>query len=85
MLTAFGAIAVTVMLFSYTVERRNVGWIFVFALACAASSLYGWLAGTWPFGVVEGIWAVVAARRGFVRLQEERSIRNAPPPHPPRP
>ena len=35
----------------------------VFALACAASSLYGWLAGTWPFGVVEGVWAILALRR----------------------
>jgi hypothetical protein len=34
-----------------------------FALACIASSLYGFLAGTWPFGVVEGIWAVLAMRR----------------------
>ncbi len=33
----------------------------MFALACAASSLYGWLAGTWPFGVVEGGWALVGA------------------------
>ena len=34
-----------------------------FAYSFAASSLYGWLAGTWPFGVVEGIWALVALRR----------------------
>lgn len=41
-------------------------WIFLFALACAASSLYGWLAGTWPFSVVEGIWATVALRRWWL-------------------
>lgn len=62
-LTLFGACAVLVMLVSYALERRSVWWVLVFAVACAASSLYGWLAGTWPFGVVEGIWALVALRR----------------------
>jgi hypothetical protein len=27
------------------------------------SSVYGFLAGTWPFGVVEAIWAAVALHR----------------------
>jgi hypothetical protein len=63
MLTFFGAGAVTVMLFSYALEDRSSWWVLVFALACAASSAYGWVAGTWPFGVVEGVWAVVAFRR----------------------
>ncbi len=63
MLTFFGAGAVTVMLFSYALEDRSSWWVLVFALACAASSAYGWVAGIWPFGVVEGVWAVVAFRR----------------------
>lgn len=42
-LTTFGALAVTVMLISYTLERRSSWWVLVFALACGASSLYGWL------------------------------------------
>jgi hypothetical protein len=58
------------MLLAYALEHRAVVWVFVFAAACAASSLYGWLAGTWPFGVVEGVWAVVAARRGVMRLRQ---------------
>ena len=62
-LTIFGAGAVTIMLIAYAFEQRSVWWILIFAVACAASSLYGWLAGTWPFGVVEGIWALVALRR----------------------
>jgi len=62
-LTAFGAVAVTVMLVSYTLESRSTTWVLVFALGCAASSLYGALAVTWPFAVVEGVWAVVALRR----------------------
>ena len=66
-LTLFGAGAVTLMLLSYALEHRSYWWVFVFALACAASSLYGWLAGTWPFGVVEAIWALVAFRRWWFR------------------
>jgi hypothetical protein len=65
-LTLFGACAVTIMLISYALEKRSPWWVLIFALACAASSLYGWLAGTWPFGVVEGVWALVALRRWWV-------------------
>jgi len=67
LLTLFGAGAVSSMLLSYALEDRAATWVLVFALACAASSLYGWLAGTWPFGVVEGVWALVAVRRWWQR------------------
>jgi hypothetical protein len=66
-LTLFGAAAVTTMMLSYALEGRSVHWVFVFALACAAASTYGWLAGTWPFGVVEAVWALVAFRRWYRR------------------
>ncbi len=68
-LTLFGAGAVTVMLVSYAREKRSAGWVLVFAIACAASSLYGWLAGTWPFGIVEAIWSLVALRRWLQRVR----------------
>ena len=63
MLTAFGAAAVTFMMFMYAFERRHRRYIFAFACGCALSSTYGFLAGTWPFGVVEAIWTVVALNR----------------------
>lgn len=66
-LTAFGACAVTIMMISYALEPRSTWWILVFALACAASSGYGWLVGAWPFGVVEAVWAVIALRRWIDR------------------
>jgi hypothetical protein len=44
-------------------ERRGRIFILAFACGCALSSAYGFLAGTWPFGVVEAIWALVALRR----------------------
>ena len=75
-LTLFGACAVTVMLIAYALEQRSAWWIFVFALACMASSLYGWLAGTWPFAVVEGIWALVALRRWW-RQRAPQTLRDA--------
>jgi len=77
LLTLFGAAAVSVMLLAYALEERAAAWVLVFALACAASSLYGWLAGTWPFGVVEGVWALVALRRWRARV-----LKTTPPPPP---
>lgn len=71
-LTVFGACAVSMMLLSYTLERRSTWWIFVFALACAASSAYGWLSGTWPFGIVEGVWSLVALRRWWLQRASDR-------------
>jgi hypothetical protein len=62
-LTVFGALAVTFMMSMYALERRGRGFVFAFACGCALSSAYGFLAGTWPFGVVEAIWAGIALRR----------------------
>ena len=63
MLTAFGATAVTFMMVMYALERRHRRFVLAFAVGCALSSAYGFLAGTWPFGVVEVIWAAIALHR----------------------
>jgi hypothetical protein len=55
MLTAFGVTALTFMLVMYALERRDRRFILAFACGCVLSSVYGFLAGTWPFGVVEAI------------------------------
>jgi hypothetical protein len=65
-LTAFGAAAVTAMMVFYAFEARHPDFIVAFAAACLASSVYGFLAGTWPFGVVELVWAGVAMRRWWL-------------------
>jgi hypothetical protein len=62
-LTAFGLVAVTAMLVCYALEARGPAWTLGFAGACLLGSTYGFLQGAWPFGVVVGLWAVVAARR----------------------
>ena len=70
-ITTFGVIAVTFMMVMYALERRHRGFVLAFAVGCLLSSAYGFLSGAWPFGVVEVIWAVVAARRyAGVRAQQ---------------
>jgi len=61
--TVYGVIAVTFMMAMYALEHRSRHFIAAFALGCALSSSYGFLAGTWPFGVVEAVWTLVALRR----------------------
>ena len=62
-LTAFGLFAVTAMMVCYAFERRSRWFIFGFAVACILGSIYGFLQGAWPFGVIEAVWAVVAFAR----------------------
>ena len=66
-LTSFGLFAVTLMLVTYALEDRSRWFILAFAVACALGSVYGFLQGAWPFGLVEAVWAVVALRRWGVR------------------
>jgi hypothetical protein len=66
-LTAFGAAAVTAMLVFYALEWRSAWFVLAFAGACLASSVYGFLQGAWPFGVVESVWCLVALRRWWTR------------------
>jgi hypothetical protein len=66
-LTLFGLFAVTAMLVCYALEDPNRLFILGFAAACALGSIYGFLQGAWPFGLVEAIWAGVALRRWIVR------------------
>ena len=61
-LTAFGIAALSFMLLMYAFESRGRRFILGFAAGCALSSTYGFLAGAWPFGVVEAVWCVVALR-----------------------
>ena len=74
--TAFGAAAVTAMMIFYALEARLPDFILAFAGACVASSAYGFMAGAWPFGVVELVWSGVAARRWWRRRSQPGS---APP------
>ena len=61
-LTMFGLFSVTAMLVCYALEDRSC-FVLGFAAACALGSIYGFLQGAWPFGIVEAIWSVIALRR----------------------
>jgi hypothetical protein len=62
-LSAFGLFAVSAMMISYALESRSRWFILVFSAACVLGSIYGFLQGAWPFGIVEAVWSLVALRR----------------------
>ena len=70
-LTLFGLFAVTVMLVFYALEPRSPWFIFGFAVACVLGSIYGFLQGAWPFGLVEAIWSGVALRRWWLAARSK--------------
>lgn len=61
--TIYGVVAVTFMMSMYALEHRGRPFVLAFAIGCVLSSIYGFLSGAWPFGVVELIWSAVALRR----------------------
>jgi len=72
MLTLFGLFAVAAMLICYAFEDRSHWFIIAFAFACLLASLYGFLQGAWPFGLIELIWSLVAMRR-WMRVRRLRA------------
>jgi hypothetical protein len=71
-ITVFGVIALTFMVVMYALERRHPSFVLAFAPGCLLSSAYGFLAGAWPFGVVELVWTGLAVQRYLV-------VRGQPP------
>jgi hypothetical protein len=68
-LTVFGLIAVMLMLIFYALEKRSRWYTLAFALACVLGSVYGFLQGAWPFGLVEAVWSVVAVWRWWLAAE----------------
>ena len=73
LLTVFGVCALGFMLLMYALERRHPRFVLGFVVGCLLSSVYGFLAGAWPFGVLEGIWAIVAFRRFLAAVRAPSS------------
>jgi hypothetical protein len=71
LLSAFGLFAVTAMMVSYALEARSRWFVLIFSISCVLGSVYGFLQGAWPFGLVEGIWSLLAFRRW---LKGRRSV-----------
>ena len=62
-LSAFGLSAVSAMLVFYALEEKSPWFVLAFAGACGLASIYGFLQGAWPFGLVEAAWLLVALHR----------------------
>ena len=62
-LSWFGLVAVSAMVICYTLEKRHALFILAFAACCLLASVYGFLQGAWPFGLLEAIWSIIAANR----------------------
>lgn len=75
-LNLFGLLAVTVMVVSYALESRHSAFVMTFAVSCALASVYGFLQGAWPFGIVEAIWSVVAANRWYTAARKSAKLKH---------
>lgn len=62
-ITIYGVVVLVFMMAMYALEGRHRRYVAAFAVGCALASSYGFASGTWPFGVVEAIWCLVALRR----------------------
>jgi len=69
----FGVVAVGFMVVMYALEERSHVYVLGFAASCVAASLYAVLIHSWPFAVVEAVWAAVAARR-WVRIRSRSRV-----------
>jgi putative flippase GtrA len=73
LITVFGVVVLSFMMLMYAFERRHPLLVLAFAVGCALSSVYGFISGAWPFGVVESIWCLVAVAR-YVRTSRARPV-----------
>jgi multisubunit Na+/H+ antiporter MnhB subunit len=71
-LALFGLVTVTLMLVFYSLEKRSHWFLLAFSGSCVLASLYGFMQGAWPFGLVEAVWSGVALRRWW---RERRAAR----------
>lgn len=62
-LTLFGLLAVALMLVFYSLDKRSHWFILAFSGSCVLASVYGFIQGAWPFGLVEAMWSSIAPRR----------------------
>ena len=75
-LTLFGLFSVSATLLFYALEKRSRWYVLAFAGGCALSSVYGFLQGAWPFGVVEICWTLVSLHR-FWRTPRDAGVSGA--------
>ena len=65
----------TAMLVCYALEKRSDWFVLAFAASLRpCHSLYGFLQGAWPFGIVEAVWSVVAVRRWWLERRNSLDL-----------
>ena len=70
--TLFGLVAVALMLVFYSLEKRSHWFLLAFSGSCVLASLYGFMQGAWPFGLVEAVWSCVALHRWWLDRRDVR-------------
>src|SRR5262249_7700751 len=73
-LSLFGLAAVTAMLIFYALEDRSPWFDLAFAAACALGSVYGFLQGAWPFGLVEAVRPLSLAGENVEGLEHPQTL-----------
>jgi hypothetical protein len=73
-LTIFGLFGVTAMVVCYGFEKRSAWFTLGFALSCVLGSVYGFLQGAWPFGLVEAVWSGIALRRWWLQRRTTNGL-----------
>jgi hypothetical protein len=62
------------MLVCYQLEDRSRWFILAFATSCALGATYEFAGHAWPFGLIEGLWSIVAIRRWRLAKGSRRRI-----------
>ena len=65
LLNIYGISILTIMMILYSMERKSIIFTLLFGFSCVGTSLYGFMAGTWPFGIIEAIWSLIAFRKYY--------------------
>ena len=73
-LTLFGLVAVSLMLLCHSLEDRSPWFVLAFAGSCGLGSVYGFVQGAWPLGLLELVWSMAAVSR-WLRLRREQTSR----------
>lgn len=68
MIELIGFMAVCSMVACYAFEDTAPALTLAFAASCAVAALYAFLIGSYPFMLAEGVWAIIALRKWYVRV-----------------
>ena len=68
------ALPVAAMLICYALERRSTWCIFAFASAATMGAGYEFIRASWPYGLIEALWAAAAFQRWSLAKKSTRMV-----------